>query len=138
MAADACCSCSVGSGGPAFGVLSFSYGSETQQLSVEYVRVRKSDGSVVETPASTALDVATAVAAAAPTYSDLRPKQIPIKRLGLGDVLEYSVRSSKRKPELPVQFWYDEVFIDDAVVLNQTLEIRVPKDKYVQVSSPSP
>jgi tetratricopeptide (TPR) repeat protein len=120
-----------------FGVLSFSYSSESQQISIEYVRVRKSDGSVVETPASTALDVATAVAAATPTYSDLRQKQIPVKGLGLGDVLEYSVRSSQRKPELPGQFWYGEVFIDDAVVLNQTLEIRVPKDKYVQVSSPN-
>ena len=120
-----------------FGVLSFSYSSESQQVSIEYVRVRKSDGSVVETPASTALDVATAVAAVAPTYSDLRQKQIPVKGLGLGDVLEYSFRSSQRKPEVPGQFWYDDVFVDDAVVLNQTLEIRVPKDKYVQVSSPN-
>ena len=38
---------------------------------------------------------------------------------------------------MPGQFWYDDVFVDDAVVLNQTLEIRVPKDKYVQVSSPN-
>jgi hypothetical protein len=44
-----------------FGVLSFSYNSESQQISIEYVRVKKADGSVVETPASSALDVATAV-----------------------------------------------------------------------------
>ena len=95
-------------------------------------------GPLLKTPASTALDVATAVAAGAPTYSDLRQKQIPVKGLGLGDVLEYSFRSSQRKPEVPGQFWYDDVFVDDAGrFLNQTLEIRVPKGKYVQVSSPN-
>ena len=82
------------------------------------------------------MDLATQVAAAAPTYSDLRQKQIPVKALGVGDVLEYSVRSSQQKPEVPGQFWYQQVLIDDSVVLNQSLEIRVPKDKYVQVSSP--
>jgi hypothetical protein len=42
-----------------FGVLSFSYGSANEKMNVEYVRVRKPDGSVVETPASSILDVAT-------------------------------------------------------------------------------
>jgi transglutaminase-like putative cysteine protease len=37
---------------------------------------------------------------------------------------------------VPGQFWYEQVLIDDAVVLNQSLEISVPKDRYVQVSSP--
>jgi TonB family protein len=119
-----------------FGVLAFPYRSENEQIKVEYVRVRKADGSVVETPESGILDVTTGVATAAPTYSDLRQKQIPVKALGAGDVLEYSIRSSQRRPEVPGQFWYDQYFIDDGVVLNQSLEVRVPKEKYVQVSSP--
>ncbi len=119
-----------------FGVLSFSYSSESDQVVIEYVRVRKSDGSVVETPASSVMDVATEVATSAPTYSDLRQKQIPVKALGVGDVLEYSIRVSTIKPKVPGQFWYEQGFIDDSVVLNQVLEVSVPKDKYVQVSSP--
>jgi tetratricopeptide (TPR) repeat protein len=119
-----------------FGILGFLYNSDNERIEIEYVRVKKADGSVVETPASSAMDLATQVAAAAPTYSDLRQKQIPVKALGVGDVLEYSVRSSQQKPEVPGQFWYQQVLIDDSVVLNQSLEIRVPKDKYVQVSSP--
>ena len=136
MAADAIRSCSVGSSGSAIGILGFLYNSDNERIEIEYVRVKKADGSVVETPASSVIDLATQVAAAAPTYSDLRQKQIPVKALGVGDVLEYSVRSSEQKPEVAGQFWYQQVFIDDAVVLNQSLEIRVPKDKYVQVSSP--
>jgi len=119
-----------------FGVLSFSYGSETEQMRVDYVRVRKADGSVVETPESSMRDVATEVAAAAPTYSDLRQKQVPVKALGVGDVLEYSVHSSQQKPEVAGQFWYTQYFISGSVVLDQTIEISVPKDKFAQVSSP--
>jgi tetratricopeptide (TPR) repeat protein/transglutaminase-like putative cysteine protease len=119
-----------------FGVLSFFYNSESEQVKVEYVRVKKADGSTVETPESSALDIATAAATGAPTYSDLRQKQIPVKALGTGDVLEYSVRNLRAKPEVPNHFWYDQILIDDGVVLNQSLEVRLPKDKYAQVSSP--
>lgn len=118
-----------------FGVLAFSYSSDGEQIEIEYVRVRKPDGTIVETPKSSVMDVATQVAMMAPTYSDLRQKQVPVKALGVGDVLEYSVRSSRHKPEVPGQFWYEQAFIGNAVVLNQSLEIRVPKNKYVQVSS---
>jgi TonB family protein len=119
-----------------FGVLSFSYGSETEQLNVEYVRVRKADGSVVATPESSIRDVATEIAAAAPTYIDLRQKQVPVKALSVGDLLEYSVHSSQQKPEAPGQFWYTEYFISGSVVLDQTIQISVPKEKFAQVSSP--
>lgn len=118
-----------------YGVLSFFYASGTEEIKAEYVRVRKPDGTVVETPDSSIADISTNVAAA-PTYSDFRQKQVPVKALGVGDVLEYSVRSSQQAPEVPSQFWYAQDLVDDAVVLDQTLEISVPKDKYVQVSSP--
>jgi TonB family protein len=119
-----------------FGVLSFSYGAENEQVTIEYVRVRKPDGSVVETPESSVQDIATQVAAEAPTYVDLRQKQVPVKALAVGDVLEYSFHSTQQKPEIPGEFWYDQFFVNDSVVLKQTLEISVPKQKYVQVSSP--
>ncbi|HWF47828.1 MAG TPA: DUF3857 domain-containing protein, partial [Bryobacteraceae bacterium] len=119
-----------------YGVLAFSYGSASEQIKIDYVRVRKADGSVVETPESNGLDVASEVAIAAPMYRDIRQKQIPVKALGVGDVLEYSIQISQRTPEVAGQFWYDQTFIDDSVVLNETLEMRVPKEKYVQVSSP--
>lgn len=120
-----------------FGVLAFSYSSLSEQVTVDYVRVKKPDGSLVETPATSVQDVgAGASGSAAPTYFDLRQKQIPVKALGVGDVLEYSVRTLQSKPEIPGQFWFTQPFINDAVVLSQTLEIEVPRDKYVQVTSP--
>ena len=119
-----------------YGILSFFYDASTEKVTIDYVRVLKPDGSVVETPASSVIDLATEVAAVAPTFSDLRQKQIPVKALAVGDKLEYSVRSSEQTPEFPGQFWYSQYFVSNSVVLNQTIEVRVPKEKYVQVSSP--
>jgi hypothetical protein len=119
-----------------FGVLSFPYRSENETINIDYMRVRKSDGSIVETPGSSVLDVTTEVAKIAPTYSDLHEKQIPVKALGVGDILEYSIRSSQKNIEMPGQFYYDQTFFNDSVILNQTLEISVPKQKYLQVFSP--
>src|SRR6185437_2635397 len=67
-----------------FGVLGFLYNSDNEQMEIEYVRVKNADGSVVETPVSSVMDIATQIAAAAPTYSDLRQKQVPVKALGVG------------------------------------------------------
>lgn len=119
-----------------YGVLAFNYDSSSEEIKVDYVRVKKPDGTVVETPASSILDVGSEVATIAPTYSDIRQKQIPVKGLGTGDTLEYSIRGTQAKPEIPSQFWYSQTLIDGVVILNETLEIRVPKEKYVQVSSP--
>ncbi|MBV8896040.1 MAG: DUF3857 domain-containing protein, partial [Acidobacteriaceae bacterium] len=119
-----------------YGVLSFAYASSNQELTLDYVRVRKPDGSVVATPDSSVADLATDIAAAAPTYNDIRQKQIPVKGLAVGDVLEYSVQISEKAAETPGHFWYSQFLIDDMVVLNQILEISVPATQYVQISSP--
>lgn len=118
------------------GVLSFPYGSANEEMTVDYVRVRKADGSVVATPQSSMVDTTAEIATSAPTYSDLRQKQIPVKALEVGDVLEYAVRSSQRKPEVPGQFWYQQVFLDNTVILNESLTVSMPKDTFVQVVSP--
>jgi Domain of Unknown Function with PDB structure (DUF3857) len=53
-----------------FGVLSFPYASSTQKVEIVYARVRKPDGTVVETPVSDAQDQPAQVTQLAPMYSD--------------------------------------------------------------------
>jgi len=67
-----------------FGVLSFPYASGDQHLEIVYARVRKPDGTVVETPVSDAQDQPAQVTQMAPMYSDLHLKQIPIRSLAVG------------------------------------------------------
>ena len=72
-----------------FGQLVFGYSSATEKLDVEYIRVRKPGGQVVETPESTAQDFAPDVLKEAPMYSDYRQRHISVAALQPGDTLEY-------------------------------------------------
>jgi LysM repeat protein len=104
-------------------------------IDLVYARVRKADGTVVETPQASVQDVTSAATRQAPTYSDLREAQIPVKALAVGDVLEYRIRIVWTKAEVPGQFWYEHEFVKTSVVLEETLRISVPAGKYVQVKS---
>jgi hypothetical protein len=55
-----------------FAVLAFPYASGTQSLEIVYARVRKPDGTVVETPAGDAQDLPARVTQLAPMYSNCR------------------------------------------------------------------
>jgi tetratricopeptide (TPR) repeat protein len=120
-----------------FSVLSIPYASGTQRIELVYLRVRKPDGAVVETPGSDALDEPAPVAENAPFYSDMRLFQLPVRGLNVGDRVEYEVRTVQAKAEAPNEFWGQESFGRGVVVLERSLELRVPAKIYVQVSSPA-
>jgi tetratricopeptide (TPR) repeat protein len=123
----------------AWSVLPIPFASSAEHVVIDYVRVRRADGTVIPTPATDAQELPAAVTREAPFYSDLKEEQIPIRSLREGDHLEYKVHIIRTKPEAPNHFWGAEnVFTvsSAAVVLSETVELRVPKDAYVQVSSP--
>ncbi len=121
-----------------YGLLSFSYASGTGTFEIEYVRVRKSDGSVVVTPPDSAQDMPAEITRAAPFYSDLHEKHLAVKGLGVGDVLEFQVRDKTTKPLAPGHFWMEYAFTNDEIVRDEELEIRVPHDRAVKVKSVPP
>jgi Domain of Unknown Function with PDB structure (DUF3857) len=86
-------------------VLSFPYASGNQRLDIVYARVRKPDGTVVETPVTDAQDQPAQVTQIAPMYSDLHLKQIPIRSLAVGDKLEFQTRLTQQQPEALGEFW---------------------------------
>lgn len=116
-------------------VLVFPYNSANETVDVDYVRVRKPDGALVVTPAHNMQDVAADLTSVAPMYSDVHEKHIPVKALGVGDVLEYLVRYRTLKPPVPGQFWFEYTFFKNIISKDEELEISVPRDKYVKVSS---
>jgi tetratricopeptide (TPR) repeat protein len=119
-----------------FGVLSVAFASSSESVEIIYARVKRPDGTVIETPVSGAMEQPDPVTQAAPFYSDLKQKQLPIRSLGVGDTLEWQAKIVRTKAEAPGHFWGQETFYDDAVILSQTLELRVPKDAFVNVWSP--
>jgi len=118
-----------------FGILSLT-STSSEKTELIYVRVRKPDGKVIETPVSEAMDVASEVAQVAPMYSDLHRQQLPVKGLAVGDTLEFSSHTVRFKPEIPNQYWFAFCFDRDTVTLSQDLEVYTPAGKYMKVVSP--
>ncbi len=121
-----------------FSVLSVSYASAYETGALDFVRVRKPDGSVIETPTSAAIEMPAPVTREAPLYSDLKENQLPVRSLAAGDTLEYQLHTRRSKAEAPGQFWGAEHFTaTGSVVLSETLTLEVPSATYVKVWSPN-
>jgi hypothetical protein len=118
-----------------YGLLVFGYVSANEEFQIDHVRVHKPDGSVVETPAEAIQDMPLDVTRVAPMYSDYRQKHVAVRGLGVGDVLEYQIRSRLKIALIPGQFWHAEDFIKDGIVVDQELEVSIPKDRQVNVKS---
>ncbi len=117
----------------AFGQLEFPYNSAYQRLDVDYVRVLKPGGDTIVAPATAVLDMTGEVARQAPTFSDIRVKEVTVPGLRPGDVLEYQFTWTNQTALAPGEFWASENFLDAAIVLDQRLTLDVPRQKFVQV-----
>ncbi len=74
----------------------------------------KPDGSVIETPAGDIMEVTPDISREAPTYSDLKDKQVAVKGLQVGDTLEYQSHTEITSPLIPGQFWFTYDFVRTA------------------------
>ncbi len=120
-----------------YGLLTFSYQGSAQTVELEYVRVRKPDGTIVVTPPDNIQDLDAGITRAAPFYSDLREKHVAVRGLSPGDTIEYQARWRTTKPLVPGQFWYEYDFEHQAIVLDERLQISVPRDRPVKMKRPS-
>lgn len=121
----------------ALGVVSIAFAGNSQHVEFLYARVRHPDGTVVESTPADAIEMPAPVTREAPFYSDIKEKQLPIRSLRVGDTLEWKARITITKSETPGQTWGQESFVDDSVVLAQTIELRVPVGMYFKVWSPT-
>lgn len=118
-----------------YGVLPFSYLSSAGSVELQDVRVTKQNGSVVSTPLDSVQDVTPEIYRDAPMYSDLREKHVAVKGLEPGDTLEYSVRWQTDKPLIPGQFWLSFQFLKNSVVLDEQLQVSVPREREIKLKS---
>jgi tetratricopeptide (TPR) repeat protein len=118
-------------------VLAFPYTSYNETVEFDYMRVRKPDDSVVNTPEYNIQDMPGEVTRQAPMYSDLHEKHVTVKGLQVGDTLEYLVRYRTLKPQFPDQFWFQYSFTKELIEKDEELEIAFPRDKFVNVESSS-
>jgi tetratricopeptide (TPR) repeat protein len=117
------------------GLLLFPYLVGDESLDIKYIRVRKPDGSVVETPLDSVQDLSSDVARAAPMYTNQHEKHAAVRGLAVGDTLEFRSILTIVVPTAPGQFWYSEYFLKAATVLHEQLEVNVPKDRPLKIHS---
>jgi tetratricopeptide (TPR) repeat protein len=121
-----------------FGLLVYPYASSFETLDVLYVRVRRPDGTFVETPTSDIQELDTAVSREAPMYTDQREKHIAVKSLSIGDVLEAQFRWTIHDPIAPGHFWFDHSYFTSGICLKETLRLDVPADVPIKLRNSDP
>ncbi|HZP23901.1 MAG TPA: DUF3857 domain-containing protein [Terriglobales bacterium] len=120
------------SGVQALGQLKVGYSALSDKLEIAYVRVRKPDGSVVLAQESAIQDL---TFPDAPVYTDYHEKHISVPSLRPGDVLEYRFVRTIASPLSPGQFWTSFNFAEKGIVLDEELEINVPKDRQIKLKT---
>jgi tetratricopeptide (TPR) repeat protein len=124
------------SGVQGWGLIRFPYASSLGDAQISNVKVTKPDGAVVTTPLENIQDIPAQITVAAPFYSDLKEKELAVKGLDSGDILEYREVFRARSPLIPGQFWFDHNFFKQGIILSNELEISIPRGRYVKVRSP--
>jgi tetratricopeptide (TPR) repeat protein len=119
-----------------FGQLVFGYSSASEKLDMDFVRVRKADGTIVSANTSDIQDLAAAVTREAPVYTDLRQKHITVPGLRPGDVLEYHMVWTVHTPLAPNHFWLEHGFVTRAaIVLKDELSVNIPAGSKVKLKT---
>jgi len=119
-----------------FSELSFAFDANAEELKVAFVRVRKSDGSVVDVDPHSITEEMSPAVRDAPAFANAKEKHIAVPMLQSGDTLEYETATRVTHPAAPGQFWTQHAFVKDAIALDERLEISVPRGHRVTVRSP--
>jgi tetratricopeptide (TPR) repeat protein/transglutaminase-like putative cysteine protease len=122
-------------GAQQFGELVFGYNSANEEIEVRSVRVHKADGAIVTAAADAVKDMTAQVAREAPLYTDYKEKHITVPVLRPGDTLEYEIVSRVETPLAPGQFWFEHNFSDGAIVLDERLELNLPRDREIRIKT---
>ena len=120
-----------------WGQLVIGYSQDNEQVEVPYVRVIKPDKSVINAPLDNMQDMTAPVLRQAPMYTDYRQKHITVPSLAPGDILEYQMVTKVVKALAPNQFWFEYEFDHDNIILNEVLEIDVPRDRKIKLKTTS-
>lgn len=120
------------SGVQALGQLKVGYSALSDKLEIAYVRVRKPDGTVVTAQESAVQDL---TLPDAPVYTDYHQKHISVPSLRPGDTLEYRYVRDIVNPLIPGQFWTSYNFNERGIVLDEQVEINIPKNRQVKLKT---
>ncbi len=117
------------------GQLVFGYNSANERMAIDSVEVRKADGSAATAAADAVQDMTSPVARDAPVYTDYRQKHVTVPGLRPGETLAYHITTQIHTPLAVGQFWLEHDFLKDAIVLDERLEVSVPRDRAIKLKT---
>jgi tetratricopeptide (TPR) repeat protein/transglutaminase-like putative cysteine protease len=117
------------------GDLVFGYNSANEKIDVHFVRVLKPDGTSVTAQPDAVKEITAPVERDAPQFTDYKELHVTVPNLHPGDVIEYEVATRTITPDAPGQFWFEENFLDHAIVLDEQLEVNVPQGRALLIQS---
>jgi len=88
---------------------------------------------VVTAPADSVQDLSAPIEREAPVYTDYRQKHITVPGLRPGEVLEYDVATVIHTALAPGQFWTEFDFDKNNIVLDEELEVDIPKGRSIKL-----
>src|SRR5437867_1887093 len=119
-----------------FGQLVLPYISANEKLDIDYVRVKKPDGTIISASESDVQDLTAPISREAPIYTDVRQKHVTVPGLRPGDVLDYHAIWRMHTPLAQNNFWMTYDFInDDVIVLDEQLEVNIPKESLIKLKT---
>ena len=118
-----------------WGQLQLGYNSANERMEIAYVRVLKSDGTVVKAPDDAIQDLSAPVEHEAPVYTDYRQKHVTVPGLRPGEVLEYDLVTIVHTALAPGQFWAEYEFDKSDIILEEDLDVDVPADRPLELKN---
>ncbi|HEX5835350.1 MAG TPA: DUF3857 domain-containing protein [Pyrinomonadaceae bacterium] len=119
-----------------FGQLIFGYSSASEKLDMDFVRVHKADGTVVNAATTDIQDLTAPIAREAPIYTDTRQKHITVPGLRPGDVLEYRIVWTMHTALARDHFWVEHDFVKRGlIVLDDQLSVNLPAASKVKLKT---
>jgi len=119
-----------------FGQLVLGYSSANEKQDMDFVRVHKADGTVVNATAGDIQDLTAPIAREAPIYTDARQKHITVPGLRPGDTLEYHMVWTIHTALARDQFWVEHDFVKRGmIVLNDELAVNIPAASKVKLKN---
>src|SRR5579863_6103014 len=112
-----------------WGQLQVGYNAANERVEIPYVRVLKTDGTVVKAGDDAIQDLSAPVEHEAPVYTDYRQKHVTVPGLRPGEVLEYDMVTVVHTSLAPGQFWTEYDFDKNNIVLEETVDVDVPADR---------
>lgn len=114
-----------------FGQLALGYNAANESIAIQFVRVRKPDGTVITTPLDTVQDLSSPVQRIAPVYTDFRQKHVTVESIRPGDTLEADVITTIKTALAPGEFWTEYSFDQRDISLDEQFDLDVPASRKI-------